>query len=98
MSLRYLAFASLILFGFANSHAFAANPNPCRNDKGQFTKCEKAPAKPTRCRDAKGRFMSCSATKTPAAANTNMPASASSLKSDMKQPTNSPVQKAAPAQ
>ncbi len=34
---------------------------PCRDAKGHFVKCTKAPAKPTKCRDAKGHFAKCSA-------------------------------------
>ena len=30
---------------------------PCRDAKGHFTKCTKAPAK--RCRDAKGHYAKC---------------------------------------
>jgi hypothetical protein len=32
---------------------------PCRDAKGKFVKCTKAPAKPTRCRDAKGHYAKC---------------------------------------
>ena len=32
---------------------------PCRDAKGRFVKCTKAPAKPTRCRDAKGHYAKC---------------------------------------
>jgi hypothetical protein len=33
---------------------------PCRDAKGKFVKCTKAPpVKPTRCKDAKGRFAKC---------------------------------------
>lgn len=34
---------------------------PCRDAKGKFVKCTKAPAKPTRCKDAKGKFAKCGA-------------------------------------
>lgn len=32
---------------------------PCRDAKGKFVKCTRAPAKPTRCRDAKGHYAKC---------------------------------------
>jgi hypothetical protein len=32
---------------------------PCRDAKGKFVKCTKAPVKPTRCRDAKGHYAKC---------------------------------------
>ena len=32
---------------------------PCRDAKGKFVKCKKAPAKPVRCRDAKGKYAKC---------------------------------------
>lgn len=32
---------------------------PCRDAKGKFVKCTKAPAKPTHCRDAKGHYAKC---------------------------------------
>ena len=32
---------------------------PCRDAKGKFVKCTKAPAKPTRCRDDKGHYAKC---------------------------------------
>lgn len=39
-----------------STSAFAA---PCRDAKGKFVKCTKAPAKAKRCKDAKGKFAKC---------------------------------------
>lgn len=53
-----LFLVALTATALLSTPAFAA---PCRDAKGKFVKCAKAPAKPTRCKDAKGRFAKCSA-------------------------------------
>ena len=53
-----LALSALSLIAGASAPAFSA---PCKDSKGKFIKCPKAPAaKPRKCRNAKGHFMKCS--------------------------------------
>lgn len=39
-----------------STSTFAA---PCRDSKGKFVKCTKAPVKAARCKNAKGKFAKC---------------------------------------
>lgn len=49
---------STLVFVAGTTPATAATQ--CRDAKGKFIKCTKAPpAKPTRCKDAKGKFAKC---------------------------------------
>ncbi len=52
---------ALTAFGLVAGSAPGIAAAPCRDAKGKFIKCPKAPAKPkpTRCRDAKGHFVKC---------------------------------------
>jgi hypothetical protein len=54
--MKKLVFALSALSLFVGTSATAA---PCRDAKGHFVKCSKAPVKPTKCRDAKGHFAKC---------------------------------------
>ena len=54
--MKKLVFALSALSLFVGTSASAA---PCRDAKGHFVECTKAPVKPTKCRDAKGHFAKC---------------------------------------
>ncbi|WP_229709371.1 hypothetical protein [Bombella favorum] len=62
MMFRRMATFALIASALTSQVAFAATSHGkahhCRNEKGQFTKCEKPKAKP--CRDKSGKFTKCS--------------------------------------
>lgn len=61
MMLRRMATFALIASALTSQVAFAApshsKAHHCRNEKGQFAKCEKPKAKP--CRDKNGKFAKC---------------------------------------
>ncbi|MCX8667151.1 hypothetical protein J3T99_05935 [Acetobacteraceae bacterium B3987] len=60
MMFRRMATFALIASALTSQVAFAAphaKAHHCRNEKGQFTKCEKPKAKP--CRDKSGKFAKC---------------------------------------
>ncbi|WP_249085735.1 hypothetical protein [Parasaccharibacter sp. TMW2.1890] len=60
MMFRRMATFALIASALTSQVAFAAShgkAHHCRNEKGQFTKCEKPKAKP--CRDKNGKFSKC---------------------------------------
>lgn len=87
MMFRRMAAFALIASALTSQAAFAAHSKAhhCRNEKGQFTKCEKPKAKP--CRDQKGKFTKCSAKDSKPAAETTAPDtvkdSSNPMKSDM---------------
>ncbi|MCX5616643.1 hypothetical protein NQF87_06630 [Bombella sp. TMW 2.2559] len=62
MMFRRMATFALIAGALTSQMAFAApshgKAHHCRNEKGQFAKCEKPKAKP--CRDKSGKFAKCS--------------------------------------
>jgi len=54
--MRKLLFAAASLSLLVGAPAIAA---PCKDAKGRFTKCPKAPVKTVRCKSANGRFAKC---------------------------------------
>ncbi|WP_237442462.1 hypothetical protein [Saccharibacter sp. 17.LH.SD] len=59
MMLRRFALAALAVSTLAGQAALAqGHAHPCRNEKGQFAKCEKD-HKPKPCRNEKGQFAKC---------------------------------------
>ncbi len=85
MSRRVAAFA--LIAGTLTGHAALAHEkaHACRNEKGQFAKCEKAKvkAKAKPCRDKKGHFAKCEKTEVKATVQPVAKASANPLKSDI---------------
>lgn len=53
---KFIVALSAVGLVASSASALAA---PCRDAKGKFVKCTKAPAKPVRCRDAKGHYAKC---------------------------------------
>ncbi|MCX5618786.1 hypothetical protein NQF86_08965 [Bombella sp. TMW 2.2543] len=104
MMFRRMAAFALIASALTSQAAFAAHSKAhhCRNEKGQFTKCEKQKAKP--CRDQKGKFTKCASkdkdSKPAAEATTTAPDtvkdSTNPMKSDMPAP-GTPAPAATPA-
>lgn len=93
MMLRRMATFALIASALTSQAAFAApshgKAHHCRNEKGQFAKCEKPKAKP--CRDKSGKFAKCSTQDAKPAAAADKAAdtvkdSANPMKSDMPAP------------
>lgn len=54
--MRRLLFAAALLPLLVGAPSVAA---PCKDAKGRFTKCPKAPAKTVRCKSANGKFAKC---------------------------------------
>ena len=54
--MRKLLFAAASLSLLVGAPSIAAS---CKDAKGRFTKCPKAPAKTVRCKSANGRFAKC---------------------------------------
>ena len=85
MSRRVAAFA--LIAGALTGHAALAHgkAHACRNEKGQFTKCEKvkAKAKAKPCRDKKGHFAKCEKTEAKLAVQPAAKVNANPLKSDI---------------
>lgn len=51
-----------LLFAAASLSLLISTPStaaPCKDAKGRFTKCPKAPAKMVRCKSANGKFAKC---------------------------------------
>ncbi|MUG90517.1 hypothetical protein [Bombella sp. ESL0385] len=100
MTFRRMAAFTLIAGALTSQVALAATPaphgktHPCRNEKGQFAKCEKPKAKP--CRNEKGQFAKCNGKKAAKPAVTDAAKdNVNPMKSDM--PAPNAAEPAAPA-